>query len=46
MTVSVTLFNCHKFAQWSQFLTFHEFDFATTVPMVLFTRNCSRRWLN
>jgi len=37
------LFSCHKCTRWSQpiltFLTFHEIEFATNVPTVLFTRN-------
>jgi len=48
-TVSGTLFNCHTCARWSHpvltFLTFHENDFATIVPTVLFTRNCFGSWL-
>ena len=36
------MFSCHKCARWSNpiltFLTFHEIDFATNVPSVLFNR--------
>ena len=43
------LFSCHKCTRWSQpiltFLTFHEIEFATNVPTVLFTRNIFGRWL-
>ena len=40
--VVYSLFSCHKCALWSHpilTLTFHEIDFATNVPSVLFTRN-------
>ena len=36
------LFTCHKCARWSHpiltFQTFHEIEFVTNVPSVLFTR--------
>ena len=40
--VVYSLFICHKCTRWSHpiltFLTFHEIDFATNLPSVLFTR--------
>ena len=43
------LFNCHKRARWSNpiltFLIFHEIDFATNTPSVIFTRNIFGNWL-
>ena len=43
-----SLFSCHKCTRWSHpiltFLTFHEIEFATKVPSVLFTRNIFVMW--
>ena len=40
--VIYSLFSCHKCTRWSHpiltFLTFHDIDFATNVPSVLFIR--------
>jgi len=39
-TVNGTLFNCHKCTRYLHLIpTFHEIDFATILPTVLFTRN-------
>jgi len=47
--VVYSLFSCHKCACWSNpiltFLTFHEIEFATNMPPVLFTRNIFGSWL-
>ena len=44
-----SLFSCHKCTCWSHpiltFITFHEIDFATNVPALLFTRNIFGSWL-